>query len=87
MQNVSHKKKWNAGLLQLHVDPPPITLIKIKHNDKSENDFVKIKLRKHLTSENSDLYESKWTCFTTVIRKLFLFAHNFKRTLEASGTL
>ena len=34
MQNVSYKKKWNAGLVQLHVDPPPITLIKSKHDDK-----------------------------------------------------
>ena len=59
MQNVSHKKKWNAGLLQLHVDPPPITLIKGNHDDKSENDFVKMKLRRDPTSENLDLYEFK----------------------------
>ena len=30
---------------------------------------------------------SKWPCSTTVIRKMFLFPHNFKMTLEASGTL
>ena len=30
---------------------------------------------------------SKWPCSTTVIGKIFLFAHNFKITLEASGTL
>ena len=30
---------------------------------------------------------SKWPCSTTVIRKIFLFDHNFKMTLEASGTL
>ena len=59
MQNVSHKKKWNAGLLQLHVDPPPITLIKGNHDDKLEDDFVKMKLRRYPMSENSDLYEFK----------------------------
>ena len=59
MKNVSHKKKWNAGLLQLHVDPPTITLIKVKHYDKSERDFVKIKLGRDWTSENLDLSESK----------------------------
>ena len=25
---------WNAGLLQLHMEPPPTPLIKSKHNDK-----------------------------------------------------
>ena len=30
---------------------------------------------------------SKWPCSTTVIRKIFLFDHNFKMDLEASGTL
>ena len=71
MQNVYHKKKWNAWLLQLHVDPPPITLIKIKHNDKSENDFVKIKLRRYLTSENSDLYEFKMDLFYNGYQEAF----------------
>ena len=59
MQNIYHKKKRKAGLLQLHVDSPPITLKKGKHDDKPEKDFGKIKLRRDPTSENSDLYESK----------------------------
>ena len=63
MKNVYHKRKWNAGLLQLHVDPPPITLIKGKHNDKSEIDFVKIKFHRDPTSENLDLYEFKIALF------------------------
>ena len=63
MQNVSHYKNWNAGLVQLHVEPPPITLIKGKHNDKSEKDFVTMKLRRDPTSENSDLYEFKMSLF------------------------
>ena len=50
------------GVVQLHMDPPPIPLIKIKHDDKLEKDFVKIKLHRDLTSENSDLYEFKWPC-------------------------
>ena len=63
MQNVCHKKRWNAGLLQLHVDLPPITLVKGKNDDKSENDFVEMKLRRYLTSENLDLYEFKMALF------------------------
>ena len=34
MKNVSHKKKWNVGLVQVHMEPPPIPLIKINHYDK-----------------------------------------------------
>ena len=39
--------------------PLPINLLKGKHDDKSENDSVKMKLRRDPTSENSDLYEFK----------------------------
>ena len=34
MKNVFHKNKWNAGTSQVHVDPPPITLIKSKNDEK-----------------------------------------------------
>ena len=63
MQNISHKKKCNAWLLQLHMDPPLITLEKGKHDDKLENDFVQMKLHRDPTSENSDLYEFKMALF------------------------
>ena len=59
MKKVCHKKKWNVGLLQLHVYPPHTPLTTSKHNDKSEKDFVKMKLRRDPTSENLDLYEFK----------------------------
>ena len=87
MHNFSHKKKWNAGLLQLHVYPPPITRVKGKHDDKSEKDFVKMKLRRDPTSENSDLYEFKMSLFYNGYQEDVFFAHNFKITLEASGML
>ena len=61
MKNVSIEKKWNAGLVQLHVEPPPTPMIKSKHNDKS--DLFEMKLRRDPTSENSDLYESKMALF------------------------
>ena len=43
----------------MHVEPPPTLLIKSNQDDKSDKDFVKLKLRKDPTSENSDLYDSK----------------------------
>ena len=64
MKNVFHKKKCNVGVVQLHVDPPPPPLIKSKHDDKLEKDFVNIKLRRDPTSEKLDRYEFKWTCST-----------------------
>ena len=63
MNNVSHKKMWNARVTQVHVDPPPTPLIKSKHGDNSEKDFVKQKLRGYLMSDNWDLYEFKVALF------------------------
>ena len=57
MQNVSHNNKWNAGTVKVHVDPPPIPLIKVKNDDKPDKYFVKIKLRRVPKSKKSDLYE------------------------------
>ena len=48
MKNVLHKKKWNEGVLQLHVEPLKTPLIKIKHDDKSEKDFADLKLHRHV---------------------------------------
>ena len=42
--------------------------------------YVGIRRQKIRTRINS-----KWPCSTTFIRKMFLFAHNFKMTFEASG--
>ena len=38
---VFHKKKWKAGVVQVHVEPPMNSLLKSKHDDKSDKDFVK----------------------------------------------
>ena len=40
MKKVLHKKEWNAAVAEQHVEPPPINLIKSKHGDKSDKDFV-----------------------------------------------
>ena len=60
---------------------------KSEHNDKSKSDFVKMKLRRDPTSEKSDVYESIIALFYNGDRGYFLFGHNFKRNLKASGTL
>ena len=68
MKKIYHYKKWNAGLVQLHVEPPHIPLIKSKYDDMSEKDFVKMKLRRDPTSENSDPYEFKMALFYNIYR-------------------
>ena len=39
MKNISHRKKWNAEVVEQNMDPPHIPLIKIKHYDKSGKYF------------------------------------------------
>ena len=78
MNNVSHKKNWNTGTLQMHVDRPPIPLIKIKKDDKSDKYLVNIKLRTDPMLENSDPYEFKMVLFDNWDPEEFLlFVCNF----------
>ena len=72
----------------MQVEPPLISLIKIKNDDKLDKYFVQIKLRRDPTSENLDLYELKTALFDNGDHEeLFLFIRNFNMSIEASGTL
>ena len=82
MKKVSHKKKWKAGLLQMHVDPPPTPLIKSNQNDKSGKDFVKLKLRRDQTSAKSNPYEFEIDFFDNgELEDFLLFVRNFNMPL------
>ena len=37
------------GVMQVHVEPPPAPVIKIRYDDKSDKDFVKLRLRRDPT--------------------------------------
>ena len=88
MKNIFHNKKWNVGVVQVHVEPPPISLIKIKHDDKSDKYFVKLKLLRDPKSYKLDLYEFKIALFGNGdLEEFLLFVSNFNMTLDASGTL
>ena len=39
MKNVSHKKVWNLGMTQAHMEPPQTPLITGTYDSKSENIF------------------------------------------------
>ena len=52
-----------TGTNQLHIEPPPILLIKEEHDGNSEKDIVKIKLRRDPTSSTLDLYDFKMSLF------------------------
>ena len=78
----------NKGTVQVHIDSPPMPLIKIKNDEKSDKDCVKIKFCRGPTSQKSDLYEFKMTLFDNGDpEELLLLIINFNMTLEASGTL
>ena len=77
-----------TGTIQPHVDPPPIPLIKEKHDGNSEKYFVKLKIRKDPTSPMSDLYEFKMSLFDNGYPEDFLlFVNTFTMNLAASGML
>ena len=63
MKSVYHKKSWRTNAVQIHVDPPPIPLIKSKNDSKAEHDSVKIKLSRDTTSERLYTYEFKTDLF------------------------
>ena len=88
INNVSHKKELNLGILQVHVGPFPIPPIKSNNDEKLDKYFVKITFRRDTTSEKSDLYEFKMTLFDNGDPAEFLlFISNFNMTLEVSATL
>ena len=88
MKNVSHRKKWNAEVVEQHMGPPLINLIKSKHHDNSDKISVELKLHRDSTSENVDLYEFKMALFENGKTEAFLFfVRNFNMNLEASRTL
>ena len=47
----------------MHVEPPPIPLIKSNNDEKLDKHCVKVILHRDLTSEKSDLYEFKIALF------------------------
>ena len=72
----------------MHVEPPPILLIKSKNDTKSGKYCVKIKLRRDHTLEQSGLYYFKMDLFDNVKTEEFLLlVQNFKNTLKASVML
>ena len=88
MNNVSHKKTWTVGEVQVHMEPQPTPLIKIKHNNNSENYFIKLKCFRDTISAKSDLYDFKMDFFDNGESEEFLLlVRNFNMTLAASGML
>ena len=78
----------NKETVQVHVEPPPILLMKSKNDEKLDKYSVKIKLSRDPTSEKLEIYEFKMAFFDNRQPGYFLlFIRNFNRTLKASGTL
>ena len=66
MNNFYQKNNWNQVTVQVHVEPPPIPLIKSNNGDKSDKYCVKVKLCRDPTSQILDLYEFKMVLFDNV---------------------
>ena len=63
MKNVFNYNSCNSGTVQLHMETPPIPLIKIKIDEKLDNFFVRVKFCRYPMSQKSDLYEFKMNLF------------------------
>ena len=88
MKNFSHKNSFNSGILQVHVEPLSIPLIKGEYYGKSDKDSVQLKFRRDPTSSTSDLYEFKMYLFENGNPEEFLlFVCNFNMTLVMTGTM
>ena len=88
MKKFSHKKGWGTDANTAHVESPPIPVIKETFNDKSDGDYVKLKLCRYPTSSTSDLYEFRLYLFDHGKQEEFLLLFwNFKTTLAATGAL
>ena len=85
MKNVLHKKIWNRGAVQMHVEPLMIPFIESKNYRKSYKYCVEIKLRWDPTLENSNTCDLKMALFDNGnLEELLLFARNFQMNLETS---
>ena len=49
--------------MKVHLGPPSVPLIKIKHDDKPDKYFVKIKFHRDPMSDHLYLYEFKMSLF------------------------
>ena len=55
MKKILQNKKWNVGVVQLHMEPQRTPMIKSKHDDNLYNYFVKLKLHTYQTPEKTEL--------------------------------
>ena len=51
MNNVLHNNNWNLVAVQVHVEPPPILLMKSNDDDNLDKDCIKIGLCRDSTSK------------------------------------
>ena len=74
MNNFSHKKRWNAGTVQVYLESPPIPLIKNNNDDKSDKYFDKIKFCRDTTPEKLGLFGLKMVFFDNDEPEDFFFS-------------
>ena len=75
-KNTLNKKDCNQGILQVHLEPPPTSLMKCNKYEKSAKDCARTKLIRDPTSARSDLNELKTLLFDN--GKLYEFLFFFK---------
>ena len=84
MKNVSHKNGWFSREIQIHVEPHPTNLTKIKTDTKLEKYDVKIKLPINTTLEAYDIYDFKMSLFENGYPEEFFWLQNYQMMIKSS---
>ena len=86
MNSAFHKKNWLLGDIKVHIETPPIPLIKCNTEKKSESALTKVKLRRNPTSFMLDIYKYKITLFENGKPvELPLLVRDFQKTTDITG--
>ena len=72
MKNVLHSNNWSVGVVEQHVEIPPIPLIKSKHDYKSDKDFIKLKFVGIQHQKSWTSITLKWHCSKKAVQKSFV---------------
>ena len=67
MRKILHKKRWRTGVLQIHVEPLLIPLIKSNIDKKTGKNMLKLNYVEVLRHKIWNSMNLKWPCLLMVI--------------------
>ena len=87
MNNVVHKKNYLGVAVQICVEPPPVSFIKVRIIQKWNRIVWKFELCRDPTSKSQSCMNFKWHFLVTAKRRSSSYFCGTLRVVEVSGTL